>query len=370
MPEAVKPVPSYARWAEVPDHLRTRTQLAALDLPRQAAGPVRATIETRNPGTGRKDEFDLYDVRESVPTAATAAQFLAAGTRRTTNTRTCEDCGAHPETPCTPAADGRALCGTCAHITRLRTRQAEIRAAAQDVAETAARLLADEHLAVLQIDYTPGEPTAAGTPRPPAAARLTAIDRTGATLYDRTVRLTGPRTPGAPDHAIDPAPALADLTNVLAERTVVLWTPIDLDPLYDALRRLKLNTALLPEGRVNSLYSAATQWRADLNPRTGDLRRPTSPGTADRLLLLLRKMSADALRLDPTDEYDDPDRKLWNYQLTARRVDPAHPGVSVIVTHACATSVEDAVRLTRKKHDGHLYGDGLYRIVRVEEERP
>ncbi|MFG2919007.1 hypothetical protein ACGF0D_39785 [Kitasatospora sp. NPDC048298] len=147
MPEAVKPVPSYARWAEVPDHLRTRTQLAALDLPRQAAGPVRATIETRNPGTGRKDEFDLYDVRESVPTAATAAQLLSAGVRRTTNTRTCEDCGAHPETPCTPAADGRALCGTCAHITRLRIRQAEIRAAAQDVAETAARLLADEHLA-------------------------------------------------------------------------------------------------------------------------------------------------------------------------------------------------------------------------------
>ncbi|MFE7564350.1 hypothetical protein [Kitasatospora sp. NPDC057500] len=137
-------------------------------------------------------------LREAVPTAATAAQLLAAGARRTTNTRTCEDCGAHPETPCTLAADGRALCGTCAHITRLRTRQAEARAAAQDVAETAYRLLADEHLAVLQIDYTPGEPTAAGTPRPPAAARLTAIDRTGTDLYDRTVRLTGPRTPRRP----------------------------------------------------------------------------------------------------------------------------------------------------------------------------
>ncbi|GAA2810854.1 hypothetical protein GCM10010441_39370 [Kitasatospora paracochleata] len=366
MPEAVKPVPSYAWWGEVPDHLRTTTQLAALDLPRQAAGPVRATIATRNPGTGRKDTFDLYDVRESVPTAATAAQLLAAGARRTTNTRTCEDCGAHPETPCTPAADGRALCGTCAHITRLRTRQAEARAAAQDGAETADRLLTDEHLAVLHVDYTPGEPTAAGTPRPPAAARLTALDRTGTALYDRTVRLTGPRTAGAPA----PAPALADLTNLLAQRTVALWTTGDLDPLYDALRRLKLNTALLPEGRVNSLRPAATQWRADLDPRTGEPRRPTPPGTADRLLLLLRKMSADALRLEAADEHDGPDRERWNYQLTARRVDPAHPGYSVIVTHAYATSVEDAVRLTWKKHDGHLYGAGLYRIVRVEEERP
>ncbi|MQS16168.1 hypothetical protein F7Q99_29050 [Streptomyces kaniharaensis] len=34
MPESVKPVPSYAWWGDVPDHLRTTTQLAALDLPR------------------------------------------------------------------------------------------------------------------------------------------------------------------------------------------------------------------------------------------------------------------------------------------------------------------------------------------------
>ncbi|MFD5616468.1 hypothetical protein [Kitasatospora sp. NPDC127060] len=107
------------------------------------------------------------------------------------------------------------------------------------------------------------------------------------------MRLTGPRTPGAPDHAIDPAPALADLTSLLAERTVVLWTTGDLGPLYDALRRQGLDTALLPEGRVNSLSPAAAQWRADLDPRTGEPRRPSPPGTADRrrLLLLLRKMA-------------------------------------------------------------------------------
>ncbi|MGW4808016.1 hypothetical protein [Kitasatospora sp. NPDC004272] len=46
------------------------------------------------------------------------------------------------------------------------------------------------------------------------------------------------------------------------------------------------------------------------------------------------------------------------------------PTSSMIAPHAVAASVEDAVSLTRKKHDGHLYGDGLYRIVRVEEERP
>ncbi|MBD0671656.1 hypothetical protein [Streptomyces sp. CBMA156] len=272
--------PEYTRWNTVPAHLRTATQLAALDLPRQPAGPVRATIATRNPGTGRKDEFDLYDLGETRPTPATAAQLTAAAARRTTNTRTCTDCGAHPETPCTFSSGdgdgdgGRVLCGTCLHITHLRTRQAEARAAARDVTATAARLLADEHLAVLHVDYTPGEPTAGGNPRPPAAARLVAVDRTGAPFCDRTVRLTGPRTPGAPIHATDPAQTMADLAGLLAERTIVIWTPTDLDPLYDALRRLKLNTALLPEGRVNTLYPAATQWRADLDPRTGEHRGP------------------------------------------------------------------------------------------------
>ncbi|MFJ1758343.1 hypothetical protein [Kitasatospora sp. NPDC088134] len=310
MPETVRLIPSYTRWAEVPDHLRTTTQLAALDLPRQAAGPVRATIETRNPGTGRKDEFDLYDVRESVPTAATAAQLLAASTRRTTNTRTCEDCGAHPETPCTPAADGRALCGTCAHITRLRTRQAEVRAAAQDVAETAARLLADEHLAVLQIGYTPGEPTAAKTPRPPAAARLTVLDRTCHVLYDRTVRLTGPRTPGAPSRAIDPAPALADLTNLLAERTVLLWSPTDPDPLYDALRRLKLNTALLPAASTACTRpppsGAPTSTRA---PATcADPPRPAPPTAS----------SCCSGRCPPTDQEEGRRPPLWRRPVLDR----------------------------------------------------
>ncbi|MFD5084369.1 hypothetical protein ACFWOG_17235 [Kitasatospora sp. NPDC058406] len=283
-------LPVYTWWGEVPTHLATRTRLAELDLPRQPAGPARATIDTRN-ALGKKATFDLYDVRESIPTQASAAQLAAAAARRT-KPRTCQDCGAHPDTPCTQSADGRALCDTCAHIDRLRARQQEAAADSRQAAASAVGLLDDEHLVVLAVDYTPGEPTAAGTPRPPAAARITVLDRDGATLHDRTLRLTGPRTPGAPAHAIDPAPALADLTNLLAERTVVLWTPGDLDPLHDALRRLKLTTALLPEGRVNSLRPAATQWRADLDPRTGEPRRPTPPGTADRLLLLLRRVAA------------------------------------------------------------------------------
>ncbi|MBD0675486.1 hypothetical protein [Streptomyces sp. CBMA156] len=71
-----------------------------------------------------------------------------------------------------------------------------------------------------------------------------------------------------------------------------------------ALDRLNLPTRLLPADRTNSLRPAAIQWRADLDPATGEHRAPTPPGTADRLLLLLlllRRMAADA---PPTDQPD------------------------------------------------------------------
>ncbi|TQF07973.1 hypothetical protein E6W39_01220 [Kitasatospora acidiphila] len=87
--------PEYTWWGEVPHHYATRTRLAALDLPRQAAGPVRATITTRS-ATSRKDTLELSDVREPVPTTATAAQLAAAATRRT-STHTCQDCDARPK---------------------------------------------------------------------------------------------------------------------------------------------------------------------------------------------------------------------------------------------------------------------------------
>ncbi|MGW4809483.1 hypothetical protein [Kitasatospora sp. NPDC004272] len=299
MPQSANSPISYTRWGDVPAHLLTRTALADLDLPRQPAGPVRATIDTRN-AIGRKATFELYDVRESQPTSASAAQLAAAAARRTT-TRTCQDCGAHPDAPLVPATGGHLLCHTCAHIARLRERQAAAAADARDVAATVARLLDDEHLAVLAVQYVPGEPTAHGTPRPPAAARITVLDRTGTTLFDETVRLTGPRTPGAPAHAVDHAEPITHLTDLLAERTVVIWSPADLDPLREALRRRKPTCALQLPNRVNSLKPAATRWRADLDPSTGFHRAPTPPTTADRTLLLLRRIAAAEVAQQPVE---------------------------------------------------------------------
>ncbi|MCC9311109.1 hypothetical protein LN042_29280 [Kitasatospora sp. RB6PN24] len=290
--DSTKPVPSYTGWGDLPAHLVTKTQLADLDLPRRPGGPVRARITAKGP-SGRRGTFDLYDIRESVPSSATTSQLAAAAARRTPGTRVCEQCGAHPETPCAQV-DGRLLCRTCAHIHQLRRAQKQATAQATQARERAARLLADQRLAVLAVTYThrPADP-ATGKARPPVAAHITALDRTGATLYDRTLRLTGPRTPGAPADAVAPGPAIADLGDRLATRTVLLWDD-ELTPLHDALRRLKVqHEPILPTDhqRVQHLNTTVTRWRADVDPATGHHRIPTPPGTANRLLYLLNQVA-------------------------------------------------------------------------------
>ncbi|MFF2148935.1 hypothetical protein [Kitasatospora sp. NPDC058190] len=175
--------------------------------------------------------------------------------------------------------------------------------------EQAADLHDDERLAVLAVTYThrPADP-GTGNPRPSAAARITALDRDAATLYDRTLRLTGPRTPGAPADAVEPAPALADLADLLADRTVLLWDD-ELKPLHDALRRLKVeHRRILPDGyqRVHHLKMTVTRWRADLDPLTGHHRIPTPPGIADRLLYMLRQVAT----AEPVHHLGEPPRPV------------------------------------------------------------
>ncbi|WP_331731336.1 hypothetical protein [Kitasatospora sp. NBC_01300] len=280
-------LPEYSWWGDLPNHLVTKTRLSALDLPRQPAGPARATITARHPG-GKKGTFELYDINESVPTAATAVQLAA---RRTTLFRTCTECGAHPET-----ADGKQLCAVCSHIQRLRAAQEAAAERSRVAGGQAAEFLANDHLAVLGVQYTPRPPADIGKPRPPAAARITVLDaRDAHALFDQTLRLTGPRTPGAPADAVEAAPALDELAATLADRTVVLWD-MELAPLGDALRPLKTYRTVLPSGygRVHRVQTLVCMWRADLDPTTGQYRTPTPPGTADRLLHLLRHIAGTA----------------------------------------------------------------------------
>ncbi|MFF9594049.1 hypothetical protein ACF1FX_33550 [Streptomyces sp. NPDC014646] len=62
---------------------------------------------------------------------------------------------------------------------------------------------------------------------------------------------------------------------------------------------------------------------------------------------------------------------LRSYRVVARRLDNDHPGAAQLTSYTEATSVEEAARKARAVHEreGGVYGVGLYRIVRVEEEQ-
>jgi hypothetical protein len=69
----------------------------------------------------------------------------------------------------------------------------------------------------------------------------------------------------------------------------------------------------------------------------------------------------------------ESDSGLIRYRIVAQRIDPAHPGASVVTNYTYARSVEEAVTKVRraKEKPGGLYGDrGLYRVVETVEESP
>ncbi|MFJ8444400.1 hypothetical protein [Kitasatospora griseola] len=284
-----EPVPAYTWWGEVPEYLLTRTQLAALELPRRPGGPVRATVDGSTPA-GRAT-FKLFDLAESVPTAATGAQLAAAAARSAT-VRVCEDCGARPDAP--PAArihpkngPGRLLCRACRQVHRIRQAQQRLRTASEAAARELADLVAEhgERLVVLDVAYTL-RATPSGK-QVPAAAALTALDLVGTALFRRTLRLTGPRTPCSAPDAVPAADALDELSGILAGRTVLMWNLADLDPLHAALRRAAIDApAYPPRRRSRSLHELAALWRADVTA-DANLRPAVAPGTADRLLHLV-----------------------------------------------------------------------------------
>ncbi|MEU9396580.1 hypothetical protein AB0D86_42095 [Streptomyces sp. NPDC048324] len=302
---------SYQWWGEVPWTLASKSQLARADLPREPGGPVRGWVTGRD-FRGREMDIELYSVGESVPTKATGGQLAAADRRRTSTVRVCSDCGANCQQPLAERR-GRYLCAMCAKLARIVDFQVELRERREELAEWARRLLADPALAVVWVDVLAAEPTPSGRRRPPLAARVHAVDGDGRLLVDVLVRLAGPRTKGAPAGAVPPEEGAKALQAALEGRRRITWTRGELDVVTERLAALghpvRLGSAV-PTGPVVELNvhrwntyrrnwsgqvrDRVAQWRGELNPATGDLRMPWAPGTADRLLLCLQRMSADA----------------------------------------------------------------------------
>jgi hypothetical protein len=298
---------TYAGWWEVPPHLMPATALAELEYPRTADGqqPV-GWVETRD-WRDKKTTVALYDARTCPPTKATARQ-LAAAAARSGRRRRCADCNARCQRPLTvDPNDRRPLCPACRHLARLRRRQAQLAETRPLIAERARELLAWPGAAVLQVDLTVPPRTPAGRRRPPTVARVRAVDLDGNRLVDVLVRLVGPRVQHVPAGAVAPQQGVPKIHEAVLGSRLIMWSLLDLERLrlaapHPDLPRLPWLPEVsdlpqphvpLPEhARVVAVEPMATRWRGQVDPHTRALVACLAPGAPDRLLLMLRRITA------------------------------------------------------------------------------
>ena len=283
----------YDNWNQVPEHLRTKTQLADLDLPRVPGTEPVAHVRDRGP-QGPKRTYELYDLNASRPSPASAKQLEAARARQSTDTRRCAHCEAHTDGAANQFHDEDAdawigLCWTCLHIARLRRYQAQLAAARARNAATAAGLLAQDSAAVLHVTPIAPPPGENGRPKKPIAAELEAVTPSGSVLALAAIRLNGSRNPLVPSGALPLADAEPMIRETLAGRTVVLWAVGAARPLEDLV---------LPRGYeqhpdVAVLDRVVAEWRGEIDPHTRRLFTPLDPGRADRMALLIRRIAAE-----------------------------------------------------------------------------
>jgi hypothetical protein len=299
----------YAGWWEVPDHLMSATALGELEFPRVPAGDPGAWVEIKENWRGKRDSVDLYDVHACPPSKASAGQLVAAH-RKSARPRVCEDCDARCQRPLPQHSedDPRRLCPACRQIARLRARQAELAQLRAQHGEWAAKVLAWEAGAVVQVDLTVPPLSDSGRKRPATAARIRAVDLTGRRLVDVTIRLVGPRARWVPDDAVSSEEGTPKVHKALLGRSLILWTPGEMEALQEAARhetwrpavpqwRLKPGEQPPERAHWSTVHTRAAQWRGQLDPHHRDLVSCVAPGSPDRLLLLLQRMAGWLYRL-------------------------------------------------------------------------
>lgn len=290
----------FGSWSAVPDGTYlTKTQLAELDLPRRP-GPIAASVEGRD-FRDKKLTIDLYRIDESTPSPASVRQLAAARARTGgPDARQCSTCGAHPERALTVYKDGSRLCQACAHIRSLSSIQRTQMADRAHAAACAAEILADQRLVIVSTELIHRGNTPTGVRRSPAAARVTAVDASGHSVLDVTVRLVGKRAAGVPTGALAPEDAAEPIRDAVAGRVLLTWGAGTLDPIHQALHSRGWSEALpTGYGAYRDLQMLTIRWRADIDPRTCRVRGAIAPGRADRMLYLLQQIAADAPAVGP-----------------------------------------------------------------------
>lgn len=218
--------PIYTWWDQVPDTLKTKTQLEQAGL---KAGPQwRARIQY---GRGRRErDYALYAVAEARPKKAPTAAQLAALEAAQRALRTCKECGRIVERR-DALLHGR--CELCVCAEALTTRLAEL----ADIRGRATRLLTRPDLVILDTETTglDGE-----------IVEIAIIAADGTVLLDTLVRPTCAISPGAEavhgisDAMVQDAPAITEiaaLESLLAGRRVAAYNALfDSDRLHTSFQ--------------------------------------------------------------------------------------------------------------------------------------
>ncbi|WP_194918199.1 hypothetical protein [Catenulispora rubra] len=290
----------YEGWWEVPDGLLLASQLAAMDLPRIPGGEVAGIVQAENwHARGRDDQFRLYRLSDSLPSTASATQLEAADAKRTKNrVYRCEECGAFSEQalPRYPLDDQllkniepRYLCRCCRHITRLTGYQAHHGARRAAAARWAATMAAaGAALAVTAAEVRPEGTTPSGKRHPITGIAVLAFDiADGRKVFDATVLRRPAKAGQRTKEQLDPEPGAKRLRAAIEGRSLIGWTLKDLEPLRPILAPNSGRHVALGE----EAHARVTDWRSDIDVRTGRPRAATNPGRPDRLALLIRRIA-------------------------------------------------------------------------------
>lgn len=289
----------YEGWWQVPDGLLLASQLAAMDLPRIPDGPPAGIVQAENwHAHSRDDAFRLYRLSESLPSPSSAAQLEAADAKRAKGrVYRCEGCGAFSEQSLVryPLGDQllkdvepRFLCGCCRHLTRLTGYQSYYAARRAGAARWAQRMTAaGAALAVHAAEVRPEGTTAGGKRHAATGIAVLAFDvADGRKVFDATVLRRPAKTGARIKGQLDPEPGASKLRAAVEGRTLIGWRSEDLEPLRPILAPNSRHTTLGEDA-----YTRVTDWRGDLDVRTGRPRSATSPGRPDRLALLIRRIA-------------------------------------------------------------------------------
>lgn len=256
----------YTTWSEIPDNLKTKTQLASLGL---KPGPDQQPVAQK---VGGKGPFNLYDIAGAIPKRQpSAAQIAALETARLAlrKHQKCPRCHQF-----NPNEDGK-LCDDC--------RAADGRRQAHRWANE----ILSQNFIVLDTETTGLDPIA------DAIIEIAILDSDGGVLLNALINPPSPIPPdataihGIDDAMVADAPTLADIAPTLlrilrdAQCIVIYNEAFDIALLRNSLRSIGLR---LPGTRTECAMHIYAAYVGEWNHRHHDYRWQRLPSAGHRAL--------------------------------------------------------------------------------------